>query len=70
MCIVLTMGSVTQAKSPDALDAEFLEYIAACEHADDNWTVVADEALRKKAAKNEKKPTRPPVREVKPEARP
>ena len=39
------------AGTPEPLEAEFLEYLLACERPDDNWTVVADEKLRKKASK-------------------
>jgi hypothetical protein len=52
-----------QAESPEALDAEFLDYLVACEGADDNWTVVAaDPPPRTPKEENEKeKPVaRPP----------
>jgi len=39
------------AGEPEPLDKEFLDYLLACESKDDNWTVVADEKLRKKASK-------------------
>jgi hypothetical protein len=51
---VTTMMPVAHAAPPEALDTEFLDYLAACESKDDNWTVVADEKLRKKVAKKEK----------------
>ena len=40
------------ASTPEPLDADFLDYLLACESKDDNWTVVADEKLRKKAGKD------------------
>jgi hypothetical protein len=39
------------AGTPEPLDTEFLDYLLSCERPDDNWTVVADEKLRKKASK-------------------
>jgi hypothetical protein len=39
------------AAAPEPLDAEFLDYLLTCERPDDNWTVIADEKLRKKASK-------------------
>jgi hypothetical protein len=39
------------AGAPEPLDTEFLDYLLTCERPDDNWTVVADENLRKKASK-------------------
>ena len=54
-----------------ALDPEFLDYLLACEGKDDNWTVVADDKLRKKASKTaEPKEKSPPVEDKKPEAKP
>ena len=47
------------AGPPEPLDAAFLDYLLACEGKDDNWTVVADEQLRKKAAKVPAKETPP-----------
>jgi hypothetical protein len=70
MIVELTMVRVAQAKPPEALDSEFLDYLAACESREDNWTVVADDQLRKKLEASQK-PKRPPVKDVKPEgARP
>ena len=48
------------AAAPEALDAEFLDYLAACENPNDNWTVVADEKLRRKAAEKAKAASPPP----------
>jgi len=39
------------AGAPEALETEFLDYLLACESKDDNWTVVADDRLRKQASK-------------------
>jgi hypothetical protein len=54
------------AANPEALDAEFLDYLAACEGKDDNWTVVASEKQRRKVA--EKKPPKesPPADKAEP----
>jgi hypothetical protein len=38
------------AEKPAPLDKEFLDYLAACEGKDDNWTVIADGKERRKAA--------------------
>ena len=39
------------AGTQEPLDAAFLDYLIAFEGKDDNWTVVADGKLKKKAAK-------------------
>jgi hypothetical protein len=70
MSVAPTMVAFAQAKPPEALDSEFLDYLAACESNDDNWTVVADGELRKRA-EAEQRPKRPPVKDAKPKgARP
>lgn len=46
------------AGQPESLDKEFLDYLAACEGKDDNWTVIADDKRRAKAA--EKNPPKAP----------
>jgi hypothetical protein len=56
-------GPPAIAAAPEPLDVEFLDYLAACEGKDDNWTVIADEKLRKKAA-TKPVPERPPVTEA------
>jgi hypothetical protein len=66
MSVALTMMAFAQAKPPEPLDREFLDYLAACESKDDNWTVVADGELRKRAEAGQK-PKRPPVKDAKPE---
>jgi hypothetical protein len=49
------------AESPEALDADFLDYLVACEGADDNWTVVAaDPPPRAPEEEKEKPVARPP----------
>jgi hypothetical protein len=51
------------AAPPEPLDVEFLDYLAACEGKDDNWTVVADDKLRKKAESKPPVPKQPPATE-------
>ena len=64
-------GVPALASPPEPLDVEFLDYLAACEGKDDNWTVVADDKLRKKAVSNPVA-KQPPVTETEkqPEAKP
>jgi hypothetical protein len=59
------------AATPEPLDPEFLDYLVACEGKDDNWTVVADEKLRRKAAAKPV-PKKPPAAgvEKQPETQP
>jgi hypothetical protein len=59
------------ADKPAPLDKDFLDYLAACEGKDDNWTVLEDGKQRRKVA--EKAPPKPapvdaaaPKPEVKP----
>ena len=59
------------ADAPEPLDAAFHEYLLALEGKDDNWTVVADDRLRKKATEvpaKEKPVAKPP--ESQPEVKP
>jgi hypothetical protein len=63
------------AGKPEALDAEFLDYLAACEGKDDNWTVVVDGKKQHKAADKAAdeappKPAPPDAKPATPEARP
>jgi hypothetical protein len=61
------------AESPEALDAEFLDYLVACEGADDNWTVVAADPppLTPEEVKEKKPVARPPdSKAIDAEARP
>jgi hypothetical protein len=51
------------AATPEPLDVEFLDYLAACEGKDDNWTVVADDKLRKKVV-TKPVPKQPPATEA------
>jgi hypothetical protein len=46
------------AGKPEPLDKEFLDYLAACEGKDDNWTVIADDKKGRKPA--DKAPPAPP----------
>ena len=50
--LILVRSNSAYAGVPEPLDKEFLDYLLACESKDDNWTVVADEKLRKKAGKD------------------
>lgn len=56
LLISLRCNSVS-AGTPEPLETEFLDYLLACESKDDNWTVVADDKLRKKASKETPKET-------------
>jgi hypothetical protein len=53
------------AGAPQPLETEFLDYLLTCESKDDNWTVVADDKLRKKARKEAPKEKSPPADEDK-----
>jgi hypothetical protein len=73
ICAAVTTFGLTPAIAgkPEALDAEFLDYLAACEGKDDNWTVVADGKKPNKAAdKVPPKPDAPDAKPATPEARP
>jgi hypothetical protein len=41
------------AGKPEPLDTDFLDYLAACEGKDDNWTVIAGDKQRRKVADKE-----------------
>jgi hypothetical protein len=70
LLICLKSNSV-DAGTPEPLDTEFLDYLLACEGKDDNWTVVADEKLRKKAGKQQPpKEKTPQPEDKKQEAKP
>jgi hypothetical protein len=64
--VALTVLGFTPALAgkAEALDVEFLDYLAACEGKDDNWTVVADDKKKKKAA--EKVPEKAPAPQAPP----
>ena len=47
--LICLRSNSASAGAPEPLDTEFLDYLLACESKDDNWTVVADDKLRKKA---------------------
>lgn len=49
--------------APEPVDAEFLDYLATVEGKDDNWTVVASERERKKAADRQPPAQEPPAKE-------
>jgi hypothetical protein len=60
-CVLLaTLPGHFHAAEPEPLDAEFLEYLGACEGKDDNWTVVANKKLQRRAAQPKKPPQTPP----------
>jgi len=59
--LILVRSNSANAGVPEPLDKEFLDYLLACETKDDNWTVVADEKLRKKASKDAPKEKSPPA---------
>jgi hypothetical protein len=69
-CTVLGFTPALAGKA-ETLDVEFLDYLAACEGKDDNWTVVADDKKKRKPV--DKPPTEqaPPARDAvkTPEAR-
>jgi hypothetical protein len=57
------------ADKPEPLDQDFLDYLAACEGKDDNWTVVGEkqksevaEKAPPKAAAGEKPAPKPEVK--------
>ena len=73
--LICVRENAAWAGETKALDPEFLDYLLACEGKSDNWTVVADEKLRKKAGKAaapKDAPTEksPPAEDKKPEAKP
>jgi hypothetical protein len=59
------------AGKAEALDVEFLDYLAACEGKDDNWTVVADDRKKRKPVEKPPAGQAPPARDAvkTPEAR-
>ena len=58
--ISLAMAPVqVQATTPEALDAEFLDYLAACEDEAGNWTVVANEKAPEKPETGTREPASP-----------
>ena len=59
--LVFVRSGSADAGVPEPLDAEFLDYLLACESKEDNWTVVADDKLRKKASKDASKEKAPPA---------
>ncbi len=60
-------AAITQAATPEPLDTAFLDYLASVEGKDENWTVVADEKVRKKMPARDPakpQPPKPPAEEV------
>jgi len=53
--LICVRTNYADAGAPEPLDTEFLDYLLACESKDDNWTVVADDKLRKEASKEASK---------------
>ena len=69
--MIYLRSNSASAGVPEPLDTEFLDYLLSCESKDDNWTVVADEKLRKKASKDAPKEKSPPAdKEKQQEAKP
>jgi hypothetical protein len=64
--IAVSISSIpARAATPEALDAEFLDYLAACEDESGNWTEVADEKAREKADEGgEQKPAPAPGKDA------
>jgi hypothetical protein len=69
-CTVFGFAPALAGKA-EALDVEFLDYLAACEGKDDNWTVVADDKKKRKPADKVPAGQAPPARDAvkAPEAR-
>jgi hypothetical protein len=59
-----TFAARVFAGQPEALDTEFLDYLAACEGKDDNWTVIADDKQRPEVAEQAPPAKAPPVDKV------
>jgi hypothetical protein len=55
ICAQPWIAPQARAAPPEPLDREFLDYLAACESSDHDWTVVADEEVRKKLAQKKKR---------------
>ena len=68
--LICLRSNAAYAGAPEPLETEFLDYLLACESKDDNWTVVADEKLRKKASKDKAKEKSPPAEDKQQEAKP
>jgi hypothetical protein len=66
---VSSLAGPTFAGKPEPLDKDFLDYLAACEGKDDNWTVIADDKKRKTAEKAPKEAPPAKVAAPKPEAK-
>jgi hypothetical protein len=74
MSVVLFMGFVMPpawSAPPEAVDADFLDYLATVEGKDDNWTVVASDHERQKVPREARpadpKDKKPPDSTAKPE---
>jgi len=63
--LIYLRSNSASAGAPEPLETEFLDYLLACESKDDNWTVVADDKLRKKAGKVAPREKTPPADEEK-----
>lgn len=68
--LIYVRSSPAYAGVPAPLEEELLDYLLACESKDDNWTVVADDKLRKKVSKDPPKEKAPPTGKDKQEAKP
>jgi hypothetical protein len=75
LTLALTMGGAwvpSTAATPEPVDAEFLDYLGTVDGKDHNWTVVATEKERKKAAADKAARPKPPPADAgkTPEVRP
>jgi hypothetical protein len=60
MAMAMVIAPVqVRATTPEALDAEFLDYLAACEDEAGNWTVVANEKAPEKPEAGKREPASP-----------
>jgi hypothetical protein len=59
MFALSSLAPAAFAGKPEPLDKDFLDYLAACEGKDDNWTVIADDKQRRKAAEKAPPPATP-----------
>ena len=64
--LTCAVSSSAWSAAPEPVDPEFLDYLATVEGKDDNWTVVASDRERKKAAAREPKVKAPPDEADKP----
>ena len=68
--VVSSLALPAFAGKPEPLDKDFLDYLAACEGKDDNWTVIADDKKRRAAEKAPRQTPPARVEAPKPEVKP